>query len=265
MSAALPHAGLSVRTRAGIWLILATGVRVVEPMGATWAAPGADVAQLAKVAQAHDVKLGVVDFDRGIWHLTETKNQRSHSIHLSVFAIEQFQRLAVLREATGTGRNQSNSWVFPNQAGTAPTCVKSFVKQLADRQREPERRLKNRARNTTGLKLSGGRWTAHDLRRTAATLMAELGVSGDAIDECLNHMIESRIRRVYIRDRCVAEQAKAFDLLGSALKVIAEAAQVARPRRQRGVADGVPPETMASHRRQGDRMHNVHTSAKSSS
>ncbi len=49
----------------------------------------------------------------------------------------------------------------------------------------------------------------------------ELGVSGDVIDECLNHMIESRIRRVYIRDRRIAAQAQAFDLLGAELRALA--------------------------------------------
>ena len=51
------------------------------------------------------------------------------------------------------------------------------------------------------LVLSGGRWTAHDLRRTAGTLMASIDVSGDVIDECLNRVIESRVGRIYIRDR----------------------------------------------------------------
>jgi len=55
--------------------------------------------------------------------------------------------------------------------------------------------------------------------------MAELGFGGDVIDECLNHMIESRVRRVYVRDRRVAEQSRAFDALGSKLGLIAAKAQ----------------------------------------
>ena len=47
--------------------------------------------------------------------------------------------------------------------------------------------------------------------------MASLGVSGDVIDECLNHMIESRVRRTYIRDRRVVQQRQAFDALGKFL------------------------------------------------
>jgi integrase len=71
--------------------------------------------------------------------------------------------------------------------------------------------------------LPGGRWTAHDLRRTAATLMASLGISGDVIDECLNHVIESRVRRTYIRDRRAAEQTRAFDALGARLQTLTTA------------------------------------------
>jgi hypothetical protein len=47
--------------------------------------------------------------------------------------------------------------------------------------------------------------------------MAWLGISSDVIDECLNHMIQSRVRRIYIRDRREIEQAKAFDALGQEL------------------------------------------------
>jgi hypothetical protein len=50
--------------------------------------------------------------------------------------------------------------------------------------------------------------------------MAEIGISGDVIDECLNHMIESRVRRTYIRDRRASEQQKAFDALGVRLRAI---------------------------------------------
>ena len=48
-------------------------------------------------------------------------------------------------------------------------------------------------------------------------MMAGMGISGDVIDECLNHMIESRVRRTYIRDRRFSEQQKAFDALGRRL------------------------------------------------
>jgi integrase len=105
-------------------------------------------------------------------------------------------------------------WVFSNDTGDGPVGVKTLGKQLSDRQREANGPLRGRSKSTTSLSLPGGRWTAHDLRRTAATFMAALGVSGYVVDECLNHVIESRVRRTYIRDRRIAQQQQAFSALG---------------------------------------------------
>lgn len=184
----LPKANMGKRSELAIWLTLATGCRVGELMNAQW---------------QH------IDRQARTWHLPDTKNQRPHTIHLSDFALSKFAALEGFREAV--------PWVFPNTKSTAPVCVKSFGKQLSDRQRTTEQRLKNRTAATDSLTLPGGKWTAHDLRRTAATLMASLGTSSDVIDECLNHMIQSRVTRIYIRDRREAEQAKAFDALGQKL------------------------------------------------
>ena len=166
----------------------------------------------------HDAQWKDVDLNSRRWYSSEAKNGRDHTIHLSYFAIAQFEMLAEAKEAGADGKPLP--WVFPNSAGDNFVCVKSFGKQLADRQRPIERRLKNRSTHTEALVLPGGRWTAHDLRRTAATVMAGLGVSGDVIDEALNHVIESRVRRTYIRNRRPEEQARAFDALGKRLAVL---------------------------------------------
>jgi integrase len=199
LAAALPAANMSPRSIAAVWLILATGARIGEVTAATWAD---------------------VDLDRSSWHLPETKNGRDHTIHLSAFARAQFATLAEHREKDEDGNPLP--WVFPSRASDAAIGAASFGKQLADRQRTPERRIKNRSSRCESLALAGGRWTAHDLRRTAATLMAGLGIGGDVIDECLNHVIESRVRRTYIRNRRPEEQARAFDALGSRLQALAD-------------------------------------------
>jgi integrase len=212
--------GLHARFAAAIWLILATGVRVGELLGAVWSGTSESTLKLRVAAERSGVKLGFIDLKRRTWHLPETKNQRDHTIHLSAFAIEQCRRLAAVSDAESANANSAVPWVFPNIAGDGPVGVKSFGKQLSDRQRQPDRRLAHRTKDTTSLLLSRGRWTAHDLRRTAATRMAEIGISGDVIDECLNHMIESRVRRTYIHDRRASEQQKAFDALGVQLRAI---------------------------------------------
>jgi integrase len=208
---------MSPRSGAAIWLILATGCRVSEAMNARW---------------EH------VDMQRKKWHLPETKNERDHTIHLSAFALHHLNDLAAIRDSELIERRKkdrdaaAHPWLFPSSDGKTSVCPKSFGKQLADRQRAAERRMKNRSKRTESLILPGGRWTAHDLRRTAATRMAKLGVSGDVIDECLNHMIESRVRRVYVLDRREEQQAAAFDLLGAHLTALTQSdgtAQEATP------------------------------------
>jgi len=203
LAGSLSAAGMHRRSVLAVWVILATGCRIGELMGAQW---------------QH------VDTSARTWHLPETKNERPHTIHLSAFALAQFEALAELKEADEQGK--ALPWVFPNTKGEGAVCVKSFGKQLADRQRPPERRMQHRSKATASLTLPGGKWTAHDLRRTAATIMAGLGVSGDVIDECLNHVIESRVRRTYIRDRRPVEQARAFDALGTRLSALIEGAEV---------------------------------------
>lgn len=224
---ALPAARMSPRSEAAIWLLLATGARVGELMGAVWAdalpsdpmAAKARMAELQALADEDGAKVGIVNLDARTFHLPDTKNQRPHTIHLSDFAVAQFQRLEDLRE-TLPESDMLSPWVFPARDSAHPVCIKSFGKQLSDRQRTPDRRMSGRSKNTDSLMLPGGRWTAHDLRRTAGTLMASLGISGDVIDEALNHMIESRVRRIYIRDRREADQARAFDALGARLEVL---------------------------------------------
>jgi integrase len=230
LSKSLSSSGLQARFVCAVWIVLATGVRVGELLGAAWSDTHRKPDELKAAAGKSEVKLGFVDLARKSWHLPETKNQRDHTIHLSAFALAQFRQLYLLREAEPSNAAKALAWVFPNSALSGPVGSKSLGKQLSDRQREPSRRLQGRTKDTSALVLPGGRWTAHDLRRTAATMMASMGISGDVIDECLNHMIESRVRRTYIRDRRFSEQQKAFDALGRRLSGLAAAtSSAARP------------------------------------
>lgn len=204
LSAATPLANLHPRTAIAIWLIVATACRVGELMGARW---------------------DQVDSDACTLHLPDTKNQREHTVHLSEFALRCVFALHALREADADGN--LSPWLFPNAQGSGPVCVKSFGKQLADRQRPAERRMSRRTMATDSLMLVGGKWTAHDLRRTAATLMAGLGISTDVIDECLNRKLQSRTAKVYIQDRRASEQARAFEALGQRLESIINGQELA--------------------------------------
>lgn len=50
--------------------------------------------------------------------------------------------------------------------------------------------------------------------------VAELGVSGDVIDDCPNHIIEIQVRRVCVRNRRLSDQAKALHALADCLNRI---------------------------------------------
>ncbi len=79
--------------------------------------------------------------------------------------------------------------------------------------------LDNWDRETDRLQAASGTasWTRHDLRRTAATMMGELGVMPDIIEATLNHTaIHSRLAAVYNRSRYRPEVAAALQQLADA-------------------------------------------------
>jgi integrase len=57
-----------------------------------------------------------------------------------------------------------------------------------------------------------GRWTLHDLRRTARSLMSRAGVSSDVAEMCLGHVLTG-VRSTYDRHAYQSERAEAFERL----------------------------------------------------
>jgi integrase len=126
LSTALPKATLHKRSALAVTAILGTACRVGELTGAEWKD---------------------IDFSARTLHLSDTKNQRPHTVHLSDFSLRQFQQLAALRE--------SGPWVFPNARCTGPVDSKSLGKQLADRQRPHKDPLQGRSKATLLYSSSG--------------------------------------------------------------------------------------------------------------
>ena len=60
----------------------------------------------------------------------------------------------------------------------------------------------------------------HDLRRTASTIMGDLGIKPEAIDRCQNHKEPNRIRRTYQRNSFQPEMKEAWQLLGARLEAL---------------------------------------------
>lgn len=189
----IPSAGLLNTTESALWLALATGCRIGELQRAEW----------------QHVRL-----DAREWFIPadNSKNGRPHTIHLSDFALRHFTALKAI--------NGASQWCFPNRDDSTHVCVKTVTKQLGDRQRGNATPMSRRSPYTNALALPGGKWTPHDLRRTAATLMTALGVLPEVAEKCLNHTEESRVKRTYQRHSYDAEKREAWRLLGERLELL---------------------------------------------
>ena len=179
-------ADLPDRIKAAIWLLLATGARVGELAHAKW---------------EH------VDEQEGVWTIPaeNSKNGRPHLIHLSPFALKQ---IAVLKAI------KSGDYLLAGRDHRMPISEKTISKAIRDRNRTVP--LKKRTPKVGTLILKGGEWTPHDLRRTMASRMGDLGVEPHVIERCLNH-IQQGIVGVYQRQEYLAARKAALLEWGNTL------------------------------------------------
>jgi len=193
----IPNSGLNDTSKAGLYICLATCCRIGELLKAKW---------------EH------VDLEARYWLIPEenSKNGKPHSIYLNDFAIEYFK---LLREISGW-----SIWLYPSTKNidgkTIPVGTRTITKQVCDRQREDGGNLKNRTKKSQSLILGNGRWTPHDLRRTGASLMVELGVMPEVVERCLNHTEENKVKRIYQRYSYKSEMKAGWELLGNRLRVL---------------------------------------------
>lgn len=188
----LADAKLLKATECSIWIMLATCCRVGELSQARW---------------EH------IDLDAGQWTIPagNSKNAKEHTIYLSEFALAQFKALQPY-----SGQSE---WCYPGRDTSTHIGLKSIAKQIKDRARTTP--VKGRPQNNcTALLLKGGGWTPHDLRRTGATLMGELGVTGEVIERCLNHVEQNKLKRIYQRHELKEEQKEAWQILGQRLSLL---------------------------------------------
>ena len=184
----LQKSDLHLRMQTSVWLLLATGARIGELLKARW------------------MDINSVD---NIWIIPKgnSKNGVSHAIHLSKFA--QFQ-LETLRKFS------TSDYLLTGKDWGKPLSDKTVSKAIRDRIRlEP---LKNRTSKTQSLILSGGKWTPHDLRRTMASRMGDLGIEPHIIERCLNH-VQQGIVAVYQRQEYMDDRKAAFELWGDTLQI----------------------------------------------
>jgi len=194
------------RVQCAVWICLSTLCRIGELLKSEW---------------RH------IDLEKGTWFIPAEASKghkgkrQDHHVFLSSFALNQFIRL---RQETG-----HTSFCFPSKDESSHVDTKTVSKLIGDRQCC----FKNRSKPLSGrhhddsLVLSQGKkgeWTPHDLRRTGATMMQELGVALEIIDRCQNHLLGgSRVRRHYLHYDYAKEKNDAWTILGDRLETILRA------------------------------------------
>ena len=162
--------------------------------------PYADALRFLLLTLARREELGVarwrdVCLDAATWTLPKTKNGEVHVVPLSR------QALALL-VARKPAKASPGALVFANSEGG----------QLHNWDRETKRIMETS--RTAG-------WTRHDLRRTGATMLGEMGVMPDLIEACLNHVsIRSSLAATYNRSRYRPQVAEALQRLADDLDSI---------------------------------------------
>jgi len=132
-----------------------------------------------------------LDLDRGVWNIpgSRTKNSYPHSVPLSPLALE------LINEAPA---NQENGGIW----GVGPNHVGGVIREQLQR---------------------GKHWSAHDLRRTALSKMAELGVAPIVLGHVANHRTTTKAGitlGVYVQHAYEREKREALELWANRLQGI---------------------------------------------
>jgi integrase len=150
-----------------------------------------------------DLRWSEIDFGKGIISLPgeRTKNHRPHQVPMS----DAVSDLLTAQPRTG-------DWVFGRPDG----------RPLAYNWTEAKERIDARITVATGKALP--HWVFHDLRRTGATRMADLGVMPHVVEAVLNHVSGARsgVAGVYNRAVYAAEKAQALTLWADHITAIVE-------------------------------------------
>ena len=190
---------LNKKSQLALWICLGTICRIGELLKTEW---------------KH------VNFEQRTWFIpaANTKGEQGRKsdqiVYISNFTLDKFEQLHAL---TGASK-----WVFPGRITNSHVDIKTVSKQVGDRQvkfKSRTRKLKNRVEDNS-LVLGNEDWTPHDLRRTGATMMQKLKVNREVINLCQNHVIGSKVDRVYLLDDYADEKREAWNKLGDQLEAI---------------------------------------------
>lgn len=191
---ALPEADMRESTRRILRLLLITAQRESEVAG---------------MARAE------LDLDARLWTIpgARTKNKQEHTVPLSEMAIEIIrQQLEAADELAKRKGRRASKFVFPGPGGRAAVTGASVPKAV--------KRVEKTGRKGAKSIMGAAPWTPHDLRRTAATGMEELGVSPFIVGHVINHRSTTKstvTTRVYARYTYDREKREALQLWAARL------------------------------------------------
>ncbi len=158
------------------------------------------------------------------------KNGKTHRVYLTDTALEIIGDLTVTDEKTGI--TAPKGFIFPSPKKTkddppktqpidahalAVAVRRNLVWPLTDKNGKPL--YGKDGKPATENRLMVDQFTPHDLRRTAATFMSQIGFMDEVIDACLNH-VKQGIIKTYNQNKYDAEKQAALEAWGRKLKQI---------------------------------------------
>ena len=160
-----------------------------------------------------------LDLERGVWTIprNRTKADREHVVPLSPAATsiwrEAISRVDVhaCERANRTGcALEPGIWVFPSPTGCGPIAAHAATTGV----------LRMRA----GLASAGlvEPFNTHDLRRTVATKLGDMGVADEIIERVLNHAPQTVATRHYNHSKYLAPMRQALEAWAKQLAAITE-------------------------------------------
>ena len=172
---------ISWQIRELVLFLLLTGQRVGETLLARW---------------------DHVDFAAKVWNIPaeNTKIGRAHLVHLSAQSIALIRRIKPL--------SGESDWLFPSDKTTdkkekRPITVRA-VSRAISRMFEADE---------DGRQLDIQHFSTHDLRRTVATRLADIGIQPHVIERILNHTVAG-VAGIYNRSEYLPERAQALHQWG---------------------------------------------------
>lgn len=140
-----------------------------------------------------------IDLNQRWWTIAaiNSKNGQSHRVYLSDLALEILKELREL--------NSTSTWLFPSPFKNGEPITSECSARAINRSREIFYQIKA--------------FSAHDLRRTAASHMTAMGISRLTVSKILNHS-DNSVTAIYDRHSYDSEKRNALEAWGQQLKQI---------------------------------------------